>query len=130
MPDNELVIPDGYVEWLADLRRRVSESQLRAALSVNAELIRLYWDIGREIQHRQIVQGWGAKIIDRLADDLRRAFPEMKGFSPTNLKYMRRFAEECPACSFGQQPADRLPWFHVIYLHAMPPEPTVQIKEF
>ena len=112
----ELLIPDGYIKWLADLKLRIGESQLRAVLSVNSELVRLYWDIGCEIQQRQTSQGWGAKIIDRLADDLRRAFPEMKGFSPTNLKYMRRFAEECPSCLIGQQPADQLPWFHIVVI--------------
>jgi hypothetical protein len=59
---------------------------------VNRELVLLYWQIGRDID-RQDREGWGAKIIDRLAIDLKRAFPEMKGLSPRNLKYMRRFAE-------------------------------------
>lgn len=112
----ELLIPDGYIKWLADLKLRIGESQLRAVLSVNSELVRLYWDIGCEIQQRQTSQGWGSKIIDRLADDLRHAFPEMKGFSPTNLKYMRRFSEECPGCLIGQQPADQLPWFHIVVI--------------
>ncbi len=80
---------------------------------MNSELVRLYWEIGRDILARQQQQGWGAKVIGRLADDLRYELPDMKGFSASNLKYMRRFAEECSECKFGQQPADQLPWFHM-----------------
>ena len=67
----------------------------RAALAANAELIQLYWQIGRDILERQARQGWGSKVIERLARDLRMAFPEMKGFSRANLLYMRAFAEVC-----------------------------------
>jgi predicted nuclease of restriction endonuclease-like (RecB) superfamily len=79
-------------------------------------LVRLYHHIGAEILDRQSRQGWGAKVIDRLASDLREAFPEMKGFSNSNLKYMRFFAEMCPTGLIGQQPADQLPWFHLVTL--------------
>jgi len=109
-------LPPDYAAWLAELKSRIAGTQLRAALAVNAELIRLYWEIGRGIRERQQRHAWGSKVIDTLARDLRSAFPEMKGFSPTNLKYMRRFAEECPGLSFGQQPADQLPWFHIVVL--------------
>lgn len=108
--------PEGYVEWLKDVKERIRSTQQRAALAVNSEMIHLYWQLGRDILERQEQQGWGAKVIDRLADDLSREFPEMKGFSPSNLKYMRRFAEECPNLHFGQQPVDRLPWSHIIRL--------------
>ena len=84
--------------------------------AVNQELVRLYHQIGTEILERQTRQGWGAKVIDRLAADLREAFPEMKGFSGSNLKYMRFFAEKCPSGLIGQQPADQLPWFHLVTL--------------
>ena len=78
--------------------------------------MRLYHHIGSEILERQTRQGWGAKVIDRLASDLREAFPEMKGFSSFNLKYMRFFAQQCPSGLIGQQPADQLPWFHLVTL--------------
>lgn len=78
--------------------------------------MRLYHHIGTEILERQTRQGWGAKVIDRLAADLRAAFPEMKGFSSSNLKYMRFFAEKCPTGLIGQQAADQLPWFHLVTL--------------
>lgn len=76
----------------------------------------LYHRIGTEILERQTRQGWGAKVIDRLASDLREAFPEMKGFSSRNLKYMKSFAEMCPTGLIGQQPAAQLPWFHLVTL--------------
>jgi predicted nuclease of restriction endonuclease-like (RecB) superfamily len=83
----------GYEDFLAELKTRICTAQLRAAVAVNKELVLLYWQIGRDILHQQQQQGWGAKVITRLAADLRKAFPEMKGFSPRNLKYMRAFAE-------------------------------------
>ncbi|MGC2167287.1 MAG: DUF1016 N-terminal domain-containing protein [Gallionella sp.] len=85
--------PEGYADWLAYLKGRIHSAQQRATLAVNRELVLLYWQMGRDILARQAEQGWGAKVIERLAHDLRAAFPEMKGFSPCNLKYMRAFAE-------------------------------------
>jgi predicted nuclease of restriction endonuclease-like (RecB) superfamily len=79
-------------------------------------MITLYWQIGRDILERQSQNGWGTKVIDRLAADLRHEFPEVRGFSASNLKYMRRFAEECPSFQIGQQPVDQLPWSHIIRL--------------
>lgn len=107
---------DGYGPWLESLKARIGSAQSRAALAINAELIGLYWQLGREIAERQREQGWGAKVIDRLARDLKDAFPDMKGFSSRNLKYMRTFAERCPDARIGQQPVAQLPWFHVVTL--------------
>ncbi len=101
-----------YASLLRDLKRRIRAAQLRAALSVNRELVLLYWSIGRDILTRQKEQGWGSKVIDRLAEDLRKAFPEMTGFSPRNLKYMRAFAGAWPEEQFVQQAAAQIPWFH------------------
>ena len=109
-------IPDGYADWLADLKGRIHAAQQRATLAVNRELVLLYWQIGRDILSRQAAQGWGARVIDRLAHDLRTAFPEMKGFSPRNLKYMRAFAQAWPGAEFVQQAAARLPWGHNMVL--------------
>ena len=83
---------------------------------MNGEHIRLYHEIGREILERQSRQGWGAKVIDRLSADLRSALSEMKGFSTTNLKYMRFFAQERQEIRIGQQFADQLPWFYIVTL--------------
>ncbi|KVR74918.1 PDDEXK nuclease domain-containing protein [Burkholderia ubonensis] len=88
----------------------------RAAASANRELVTLYWQIGRDILERQQQRGWGAKVIDQLARDLKDAFPDMRGFSPRNLKYMRALAQAWPAPEFVQQPAAQLPWFHLCTL--------------
>ena len=115
MPDSP-VLPTDYAAWLADLKRRIRAAQQRAALAVNRELVLLYWQIGRDILERQQVRGWGAKVIDRLARDLRAAFPGMKGFSPRNLKYMRAFAEAWPDAEFVQGVLAQLPWYHQLAL--------------
>lgn len=107
---------EGYGAWLESLKTRITGARSRAALAVNAELVTLYWQIGHEILERQQQQGWGTKVIGRLSSDLKDAFPDLKGFSSTNLKYMRTFAEECPDARIGQQAADQLPWFHVVTL--------------
>lgn len=106
------LIPSGYDDFLRELKERIRQAQIRAALAVNRELILLYWQIGREILLRQRDEGWGAKVIDRLARDLRAEFPEMKGFSPRNLKYMRAFAAAYPDEAIVQQAAAQIPWFH------------------
>ena len=107
LPDNER-----YRQFIEDLKGRVHTAQLRASLAVNRELILLYWSIGRDIIARQEAEGWGGKVVDPLSRDLRKAFPEMKGFSTRNLKYMRAFAEAWPDEDFVQQAAAQIPWFH------------------
>jgi len=108
--------PDGYDDWLSDLKGRIHRAQQSAALAVNRELIQLYWQIGKDILARQAAQGWGAKVIERLAHDLRKAFPDMKGFSRTNLLYMRSFAEAWPDPQIVQQAVGQIPWGHNIVL--------------
>jgi predicted nuclease of restriction endonuclease-like (RecB) superfamily len=110
------VLPEGYADWLAQLKMDIARAQQRAALAVNAELVQLYGRIGRDILQRQAAQGWGARVIERLAQDLKDAFPDMRGFSSRNLKYMAFFAQHCPVGQFGQQPAAQLPWFHIVTL--------------
>ena len=109
-------LPEGYADWLSQLKVDITQARQRAALAVNAELVQLYHRIGAEIGQRQQAQGWGAKVIDRLARDLSEAFPDIRGFSGRNLKYMAFFAQHCPGGLFGQQPAAQLPWFHVVTL--------------
>ena len=119
------IIPDGegYIDFLDGLKERIRAAQVRAALAVNRELILLYWQIGRDLQARQSGQGWGAKIIDRLASDLRHAFPELKGFSRRNLHYMRAFAAAYPEELFVQQVVAQLPWGHHVRLLDMVGDP-------
>ncbi|MBN8421892.1 MAG: DUF1016 family protein [Verrucomicrobia bacterium] len=115
--------PEGYLGWLADLKNRIHTAQQRASLAVNRELVLLYWQIGQDILARQAAQGWGAKVIERLSQDLRSAFPEMKGFSRANLMYMRAFAEAWPDASIVQQAVGQLPWGHNLVLLARLKEP-------
>ncbi|MFP3034201.1 MAG: YhcG family protein, partial [Candidatus Tisiphia sp.] len=98
------------------LKEQIATSRYKAALAVNSKLIVLYHHIGTEILKRQKEHGWGAKIIDQLSKDLRSAFPEMKGFSPRNLKYMRKFAEEYSDIEFVQEPLAQLTWYHNVTL--------------
>jgi predicted nuclease of restriction endonuclease-like (RecB) superfamily len=106
------LLPKEYDALLTDLKNRIQQARLRAGLAVNRELVILYWQIGRDILARQQQQGWGSKVIERLAADLKNIFPEMKGFSRTNLLYMRAFADAYPDESFVQQVAGQMPWFH------------------
>ena len=111
-----LPVPEGYALWLDELKSRIHGAQQRAALAVNRELVQLYWQIGRDILQRQATQGWGSKVIERLAHDLRVAFPGMKGFSRANLMYMRAFAEAWPDAVIVQQAVGQLPWGHNLVL--------------
>lgn len=106
------MLPPDYEPWLADLKSRISASRVRAAAAVNRDLVLLYWDIGREILGRQNAEGYGTKVVDRLAADLSAAFPSMKGFSARNLKYMRAMAFAWPDVEVVQQVVAQLPWGH------------------
>ena len=98
-----------YRDLLGDIRHRVRRAQQRAALSVNAEMLLMYWDIGRLIAMRQAQEGWGAGVIPRLATDLKNELPEQKGFSETNLKRMMQFSQAYPDLfAIGAQPVPQL----------------------
>lgn len=103
---------DSYGELLNELKQRIRAARVKAALSVNRELVVLYWEIGRRILLAQEREGWGSKVIDQLSADLGQAFPEARGFSVRNLKYMRSFGEAYPEAAFVQQVAAQIPWFH------------------
>ena len=122
MTTSSLEFSPGYAELLEQLKTRIRSARLQAMLAVNRELIQLYWEIGRSILERQEREGWGAKVIERLAADLRHEFPDMRGLSTTNLKYMRMFADAYP--QIGQQPVDQLPWGHnvIIFTRLKAPE--------
>lgn len=84
MPNQGFLFADSYDDFFRDLKERIRSSQVKAALAVNQELVLLYWQIGQEILQRQQEEGWGTKVIDRLAQDLKIEFPAMTGFSPRN----------------------------------------------
>jgi predicted nuclease of restriction endonuclease-like (RecB) superfamily len=113
---DSLQTTDDYNSFLQALKERIQSAQVRAALAVNGELVMLYWQIGYDILVEQRRRGWGAKVIDQLAADLRQAFPGTKGFSPRNLKYMRAFAEAWPDQEFVQESLAQIPWYHNITL--------------
>ena len=116
--------PQGYAAFLAELKERIRTAQIRAALAVNRELVLLYWQTGCDILARQKEYGWGAKVIDRLSQDLRREFPGVEGFSPRNLKYMRAFAQAWPEEPIVQQLVAQIPWGHNVRLLDMTKNPT------
>jgi predicted nuclease of restriction endonuclease-like (RecB) superfamily len=109
---NSLQLPTGYHKLLKELKERIRSAQVQAALSVNQELVLLYWSIGRDLSQRFENEGWGTKINQRLAEDLQAAFPGVEGFSPRNLRYMRAFAEAWPEPAILQQLIAKLPWGH------------------
>ena len=103
-------LPSDYVEVLDEIKRRIQEERLRVVLSANSAMVLLYWDIGQLILARQEQEGWGAKVIDRLSHDLSETYPDMKGLSPRNLKYMRAFAAAWPDKEIVQRAVAQLPW--------------------
>jgi len=109
-------LPADYSQLLAQLTAHIRDTQLRATLAVNAALVQLYWHIGHEILSRQDQQGWGTKVVARLAQDLRREFPSLAGLSPRNLQYMRAFAKAWPEAAFVQQVVAQIPWGHNVRL--------------
>lgn len=113
-------IPKDYRAFLEDLKARIRSSQLKAAISVNQELIKLYWEIGSSLYQRQQQEGWGAKTIVNLVKDLKDGFPGIKGFSLTNIKYMVQFAKEYPDFLISQQVVGQIPWGHnLLLLHRL-----------
>lgn len=121
-------IPPEYADWLADIKARVVSARQRAALAANAELVMLYWQVGNEILQRQRTANWGDKVLDRLASDLRDAFPEMKGFSLANLKFMRALAQAWPDAAIGQQAVSQLPWGHNVILLTKLKDPAQRLR--
>ncbi|OIP31627.1 MAG: hypothetical protein AUK47_22150 [Deltaproteobacteria bacterium CG2_30_63_29] len=105
---SDLATSPDYRAFLAELKARVRHAQLRAALSVNQEMILLYWSIGQDIRAQQAALGWGSKVIPLLAQYLRVAFPDMRGFSERNLRFMRQFAEVWPDPAIVKQLVSQL----------------------
>ena len=115
-PISSTEMPQSYAVVLGKIKERIRTERLRVVMAANAAMVLLYWDIGKEILKRQEREGWGAKVIDRLSADLREAFPDMKGLSPRNLKYMRAFSTAWPDREFVQGPLAQIPWYHHIAL--------------
>lgn len=104
-------LPAGYHDTVADLTHRVHAARVHTQRAVNTALIELYWDIGRTILDRQQAEPWGNKVLERLARDLRSAFPRMKGFNRRNLYYLRAFAQAWDdSTAIAQTPSAQLSW--------------------
>ena len=101
---------DSYLEFIEEIKKEIQNQRLRIVLNANSKMICLYWNIGKAILQKQKDEGWGTKVIDRMAKDLRDAFPDMSGFSPRNIKYMRKFAECWPDFEIVQRVVAQIPW--------------------
>jgi hypothetical protein len=103
----DLIKDSEFKQWLKDLKSRIRQSQLKAAIKVNSELLHLYWDLGRDIAIRKMDAIWGSRFYDNLSKELKTEFPDMKGFSKTNLKYCKYFYQLYSLDDrTGQQAAD------------------------
>ena len=101
---------DSYAQFIEKLKDKIQQQRISIVLNANTGMICLYWNIGQAILQKQADEGWGAKVIDRIAADIKAAFPEMSGFSPRNIKYMRKFAKCWPDFEFVQQVVAQIPW--------------------
>ena len=122
-PPASFTMPDWYGEMLDNIRRLVADGRRKVMWTANVQMSMMYYNIGKEILRRQDAEGWGARVVDRLSVDLKHAFPEMQGFSPRNLKYMRRFAGLWPDEQIVQRYVAQLPWRHNICLMEKVKEP-------
>lgn len=116
---DEVIIPvapnisemsDTYLSFIDNIKNEIKTQRLSVVLSANASMICLYWNIGNAILSKQAEEGWGSKVIDRISKDINDAFPDLKGFSPRNIKYMRKFAEVWKDYEIMQRTAAQIPW--------------------
>jgi len=110
LPETLLDMPENYGVFIKDIKDRIAIKRLETITSANSAMILLYWEIGKSILQRQQNEGWGTKVIDRMSYDLKKAFPDMQGFSTRNLLYMRKFAEAWPEVEIVQRSVAKIPW--------------------
>ena len=110
LEQTQTVLSSEYKTFLKNIKDRILASQIKAAVAVNRELIALYWEIGSAVGKKREVSGWGTKVVEKLAQDLKSSFPQMKGFSLTNVKYMMQFAQEYPDFKISQQLVGQIPF--------------------
>ena len=120
-------MPESYASFFAAIKERIARERVKAVLAANAAMVLMYWDIGSQILEKQQMEGWGAKVIDRLSHDLKGAFPDMTGFSPRNLKYMRKFAESWPDRSIVQEVLAQITWYHNLALLEKASTPEIRL---
>ena len=101
---------DGYLQFIEDIIKEIKKQRISTILNANSDMIYLYWNIGKAILKKKREEGWGTRVIDRMAKDLKDEFPDMSGFSPRNIKYMRKFAECWPDFEIVQRVVAQIPW--------------------
>lgn len=111
-----LTLDETYLRFLSEVKERISQTRIRAALAASKEMLQLYWQLGHDIIERQKTTAWGGKLLEQLSHDLKNAFPGSEGFSVRNLKFMRQFAEMYPQPEIGKQTVSQLPWGHIVTL--------------
>ncbi len=125
-PAPAVPLPADYAETLQEIKAHLRSARTRAVLAANPIAIESYWQTGQIILVRQKAAAWGAKVIDRLAADLQREFPDMSGLTRRNLFSMRAFAEAFPTRPIVKQPVSQLPWGHIIRLIQLVKDPAVR----
>lgn len=115
-PQLNLRMDEQYQNLLSEIKSRLKKAQLRAAVVVNHEMIQFYWEVGNLILERQKGAKWGGRLFEVLSKDLQESFPNTDGFSETNLRSMRRFAQHYPNCEFPQALPAELTWTHHVVL--------------
>lgn len=101
---------DSYLVFIEDLKKHIQKQRIAVVMKANADMICMYWNIGNAILEKQKEEGWGAKVIDRISHDIKEAYPDMSGFSPRNIKYMRKFAEAWRDYKIVQQVVAQIAW--------------------
>jgi predicted nuclease of restriction endonuclease-like (RecB) superfamily len=124
LPEGLKNMPEGYSSFIKTIKDQIVKKRLETVLAANSTMIIMYWEIGNAILQRQKNEGWGSKVIDRMSHDLKSEFPEMNGFSPRNLKYMRKFAEAWTDFEIVQRTVAQIPWRSNITLLDKLQEPT------
>ena len=122
-----LYLTKDYKDFLQEIKGRIKSARLRAALAINLEVIKFYWEIGQLIIEKQKVSNWGDKLIDALALDLKESFPDTQGFSRSNLHSMRKFAESYPTIKIVQALPGQLPWTHNLVLLERVKDPNTRL---
>lgn len=113
------ILDQEYQNWIVDLKKRYKQSQIKAAIKINSELVQFYWSLGRDIVKTKSETRWGSRFYETLSKDLRASFPDAKGFSKTNIKNARQFYESFPENEIGRQVVDQIfmiPWGHIVFI--------------
>ena len=117
--NDSLRLDKDYMDFFSNIKDRLKTAQIRAALAANSELIKFYWELGSDLIEKQKAQRWGTGFLEQFSHDMRQSFPEMQGFSVSNLQRMKKFATLYPALSITAQAVPQLPWGHIVRLMQM-----------